>query len=156
MPKKSKERMQEEALTRQMFAKRLKYAMSFRKMTNTDISNQLKDLNVPMSKSQISQFLNGRFLPDEKRVSLWSKILRVNPYWLMGFGSDDEIMVIPTAEEEARDFNELCKLYSRMHPDQRKLLLAIAKEFMYPYDNPQVTIVPKDAEIKIDYNKTVD
>lgn len=153
MPKKSAERMQEEASERQMFAKRLRLAMSARDMTNTDVMNKAAELGYPMRKSKVSQSLSGRFLLTEKRASLWAMILRVNPLWLMGYGLDDEIMLVNTPEEDTKDLNELIRLYTDMSSQQRKLLLQIAREFRFPFENAYITVVPKNTDVKIDYKK---
>ena len=153
MPKKSPERLQEEALERQMFANRLKSAKAFRKMPNADIMKRASDLGYPMRKSKVSQSLSGRFLLTEKRASLWAMILRVNPLWLMGYGLDDEIMLVNMPEEDTKDLNELIRLYTDMSSQQRKLLLQIAREFRFPFENAYITVVPKNTDVKIDYKK---
>lgn len=153
MPKKSAERMQEEASERQMFANRLRLAKSARQMSNVDIMNKAEELGYPMRKSKVSQFLHGRFLPTDERAGLWALIFRVDPLWLIGYGLDDDIMLINTPEEASNDLNELIRLYTDMMPQQRKLLLQIAKEFRYPYEHPRITIVPKNVDVKIEHKK---
>lgn len=153
MPKKSPERLQEEALERQMFANRLKSAKAFRKMTNADIMKRASDLGYPMSKSKVSQSLHGRFLPTDYRAGLWGLIFRVNPLWFIGYGRDDEVMLVNTPEEDSEELNELMRLYAEMSLEQLKLLLQIAKEFRYPYEHPRITVVPKDTNVKIEYKK---
>ena len=100
MPKKSTERLQEESLLRENFANRLRLAKTARGMSNTDIMEKAERLGQPMRKSKVSQFLHGRFLPTNKRVFLWARILRVDPLWLSGSGSDDDIPLIKTIEED--------------------------------------------------------
>lgn len=153
MPKKSAERLQEEALERQMFAKRLRLAMSFRNMRNSDIMDKAKELGYPMRACKVSQSLGGRFLPTEKQAALWGMIFRVNPLWLLGYGLDDEVMLVNTPEEDTKDLNELIRLYTDMLPQQKKLLLQIAKEFRFPFENAYITVVPKDTDVKIEYKK---
>jgi transcriptional regulator with XRE-family HTH domain len=140
--------MQEEILKRQMFAKRLNIAKSARDMTNTDIMDKAKELNRPMRKSQVSQFLHGRFLPTEDRAFFWAKILRVDPLWLLGYGSDEDLPLIYTLEEENKEIQELIKLFSSMTAERRRLLLQIAKQFRFPFESDGYTLELKDPDIK--------
>ena len=88
-----------------------------------------------MRKSKVSQFLHGRFLPTNKRVFLWARILRVDPLWLSGSGSDDDMPLIKTIEEDNEDIQELLQLFASMSSVQKRLLMQIAKQFRFPYVN---------------------
>lgn len=135
MPKKSTERLQEESLLRENFANRLRLAKTARGMSNTDIMEKAERLGQPMRKSKVSQFLHGRFLPTNKRVFLWARILRVDPLWLSGSGSDDDMPLIKTIEEDNEDIQELLQLFASMSSVQKRLLMQIAKQFRFPYVN---------------------
>jgi len=148
MPKKSEERMQKEASERQKFANRLRLAKSARNMSNEDIIAKSKEFGSPMHKSKVSQFLHGRFLPTEERAFYWSKILRVDPLWLMGYGSDEEMPLLTTLEEDNKEIQELIKLFAGMSYDQRRLLLQIAKQFRFPFESDTYSIELKNPEIK--------
>lgn len=147
MPKKSLERMREEASIRQKFANRLKLAKSARSMSNADIMAKAEEFGKPMRKSKVSQFLHGWFLPNNERAWLWAKILRIDPLWLLGYGSDDELPLINTLEEENEQIQELNKLFAGMSSEQKRLLLQIAKQFRFPYENDTYTFELKFSEV---------
>ena len=68
---------------------------------------------------------------------------------------DSASVAVPetVSEEDSEDLNELMRLYAEMSLEQRKLLLQIAKEFRYPYEHPRITVVPKNVDVKFEYNK---
>lgn len=141
MPKKSKERLQEESTMRKNFAKRLKLAKATRKLSNLDIVEISQKLGKPMSSSTVSQYFCGRFMPTDERTSLWGDILNVNPYWLMGFGSEDRVVDKLTKDYETRALKELQELFLRMNPRQQVLLIQVAKAFL---DDTIQTILPDE------------
>jgi transcriptional regulator with XRE-family HTH domain len=147
MPKKSPERLQEESLKRKRFAERLKSVKDIRKMSNTDILAKAKDLGIPMSKSRISQSLHGRFLPTEERAWLWSKIFNVDPLWLLGYGSDADMPLLISLEEENKQIQELIKLFAGMSYHERQLLLQIARQFRFPFESDTYSLEFKDPNI---------
>ena len=130
MPKKSKERLQEESEKLKDFAKRLKLAKATRKLSNLDVVEISQKLGKPMSSSTVSQYFCGRFFPTDERVFLWGNILDVNPYWLMGFGQADHVVDKMTKDHETRALKELQELFMRMNPRQQALLIQVAKAFL--------------------------
>lgn len=68
---------------------RLKQTMSERNLKQVDILNMSKPfqkkLNIKMSKSHLSQYVNGKSSPDQKKLYLLSLSLGVNEAWLMGY-----------------------------------------------------------------------
>lgn len=62
------------------FTNRLKYALEFRDMKQTELS-KLSGIG----KSAISQYLAGEYEAKQENIYLMSKALNVNPAWLMGF-----------------------------------------------------------------------
>lgn len=144
MSRKSKERLQKESLIKKEFAKRLKLARTARKLSNLDIVKIAEHLGNPMSSSTVSQYFCGRFLPTEKRAFLWGNILNVNPYWLMGYGSDDKVIDKVTRDDEARTLKELEELFLRMSLKQQRLLVQVAKAFL---DSSVPVIFLSDTEL---------
>ena len=136
MPITSKEILQEKLENRQRFAKRLRHAKSIRRLKNKDIVDLANKLGIPMSLSTVSQSMTGRLTPTRKRLRDWALILRVNPYWLSGIGSDEEIMDFPTDEEVQKNLEELSKLFMKLNPERQKLILKLTKELAYSFENP--------------------
>lgn len=136
MPKTSKEKLQKKEEKRQRFAERLRHAKSVRRLKNKDIVDLADKLGIPMSLSTVSQSMTGRLTPTKNRLQNWARILRVNPYWLGGIGSDEEIMEYPTYEEQQKRMEELSKLFMKLNPDRQKLVLGLVKELAHTFENP--------------------
>ena len=68
---------------------RLNELMEENNLKQVDILNKSKqvqkELNISMSKSALSQYVNGKQEPDQHRIYLLSKVLDVSEAWLMGF-----------------------------------------------------------------------
>ncbi|GGP17356.1 LexA family protein [Oceanobacillus neutriphilus] len=83
---------------------RLKQLMKERNLKQVDILNKSipyqKKLNIKMGKSTLSQYVNGKQSPDQDRIYLLSKTLKVNEPWLMGYDVSRE-----RTPEENRDLN---------------------------------------------------
>lgn len=62
------------------FTNRLRQALEFRNMTQSELS-RLSGIG----KSAISQYLSGEYEAKQENIYLMSKPLNVNPAWLMGF-----------------------------------------------------------------------
>lgn len=67
------------------FATRLREALIFRDMTQAELCRLSAT-----PKSSMSQYLSGRNLPKQDRISTYASILRVNPVWLLGYDVDRE------------------------------------------------------------------
>lgn len=66
----------------------------------------------------------------------------------MGYGSDEEMPLLTTLEEDNKEIQELIKLFAGMSYDQRRLLLQIAKQFRFPFESDTYSIELKNPEIK--------
>ena len=74
------------------FANRLKQAMRLRNIKATDLSAK-----TGISKSSLSEYINGKYEAKQDGVYLLSKALDVNEAWLMGFN-----VTITRTPDEAR------------------------------------------------------
>ena len=81
---------------------RLRQVMSERNLKQIDILNMSKQhqdkYNIKMSKSHLSQYVNGKSSPDQHKLYLLAKTLGVSEAWLLGYdvpkGNDSEISSI--------------------------------------------------------------
>ena len=62
------------------FGSRLKEALKHNNMTQSKLS-EISGINT----STISEYIKGKYDPSRSRIIEFSKILKVNPVWLMGF-----------------------------------------------------------------------
>lgn len=73
---------------------RLKYFMNITGLKQKDILNKAKPFckkyNIKLEKNDLSQYVSGKVEPGQKKLSILSKALNVNPAWLMGFDAPIE------------------------------------------------------------------
>lgn len=104
---------------------RLQELMSSRKLKQVDILNLSKPyqkaLNITLSKSHLSQYVNGKSQPDQYKLLLLANTLQVNPAWLLGYDTDteivDEIYQITLQLEEERQ-EKVRTFATNEHKDQ--------------------------------------
>lgn len=61
-------------------ATRIKKALSLRNMTQTELCARTK-----ISKSSLSEYLSGKYVPRQDKVFILAKALDVDPVWLWGY-----------------------------------------------------------------------
>uniref|UniRef100_UPI00210C9B8B helix-turn-helix domain-containing protein n=1 Tax=Staphylococcus aureus TaxID=1280 RepID=UPI00210C9B8B len=92
-------------------SERLKQIMKARNLRQVDILDKSKpfqkELHIKMSKSHLSQYVNGRYSPDQHKLFLLSKTLNVGEAWLMGYDVDsyripDEVRQEETVKSKIR------------------------------------------------------
>ena len=59
---------------------RIRKALSIRNMRQADLCEKAN-----ISKSTLSEYLSGRYVPKQDKIFLISKALTVDPVWLMGY-----------------------------------------------------------------------
>ena len=85
---------------KQTTQQRLNQLMSERNLKQVDILNMSlplqKETGIKMSKSHLSQYVNGKSSPDQYKLYLLAKTLNVSEAWLLGYdvpkedkGNDD-------------------------------------------------------------------
>lgn len=89
------------------FSNRLKEAMRINGMKQIDIINKSKLLNdtdgVKISKTDLSQYVNGKTSPGQKKLYVLAKVLNVSEAWLLGYDVDSNR---PTDEERQLSHNK--------------------------------------------------
>lgn len=74
-------------------SERLKYLMDRNNLKQSDIIEMVKNSGEYISKSALSQYVNGQSIPDQRKLTILSKVLNVSEVWLMGYG-DTEVQNI--------------------------------------------------------------
>ena len=116
-------------------AKRLRLALDNSGMKSQELAEKAQ-----VSKSSISQYVNGSHAPSNISAGKIGKVLGVDPFWLMGF---DVSMKIDTSSPEltsdilveiynselAKDeqFKKIMKYYKSMNQSDRDMLENIAR-----------------------------
>ncbi|MCG7838078.1 helix-turn-helix domain-containing protein [Staphylococcus epidermidis] len=88
------------------FSNRLKEAMRINGMKQIDIINKsklLNDTDVKISKTDLSQYVNGKTSPGQKKLYLLAKVLNVSEAWLLGYNVNSDR---PTDEERQLSQNK--------------------------------------------------
>ena len=89
---------------KQTTQQRLNQLMSERNLKQVDILNMSlplqKETGIKMSKSHLSQYVNGKSSPDQHKLYLLSKTLNVSEAWLLGYDvpKEDKKNNIPSIE----------------------------------------------------------
>ncbi|HFE5748620.1 TPA: helix-turn-helix domain-containing protein [Staphylococcus aureus] len=91
---------------KESFSSRLKKAMLDKQMKQIDIINKsklLSDNGAKITKTDLSQYVNGKTSPGQKKLYVLSKVLDVSEAWLLGY---DVSPKCPTDEERHLNQNE--------------------------------------------------
>lgn len=97
---------------KQSTQQRLNQLMSERGLKQVDILNMSIPLQertgIKMSKSHLSQYVNGKSQPDQHKLYLLSKTLNVSEAWLLGYDvpKEDRESDIPSIETIYKQLNE--------------------------------------------------
>lgn len=67
-------------------SERLKYLMDAKNLKQSDIIEKVTAMGEYISKSALSQYVNGQSTPDQRKLTILSKALDVSEVWLMGYG----------------------------------------------------------------------
>ncbi len=67
-------------------SERLKYLMDAKNLKQSDIIERVNAMGEYISKSALSQYVNGQSTPDQRKLTILSKALDVSEVWLMGYG----------------------------------------------------------------------
>lgn len=105
------------------YSERLKQIMKERNLRQVDILEMSKKyqkiLDISMTKSHLSQYVNGKSNPDQRRIYLLSKTLDINEAWLMGY--DVPVERIPDEKRELEGSNA-DKSYIKLEDDELELI----------------------------------
>ena len=110
-------------------AVRLRKALSIRNMTQSELCAK-----VNISKSTLSEYLNGRYEPKQDRVFIFSQALNVDPVWLMGYDvpmekkeDQPEQKSSPTELQLSEGEKVILDLFNQVPKDQQKLVLQMIR-----------------------------
>lgn len=96
-------------------AKRLAEYMSIYQKRQVDLLDEIKpyceEFGVKINKSEISQYLSGKFEPGNKKIFAMSVALGINPMWLMGYdepmyNTDNQERVLQQEEADQKKPDE--------------------------------------------------
>lgn len=97
-------------------SERLKEVMQIKRLQQADIYRLCQPLclqyNVKMERNVISQYVNGKYLPTQKKLTILALALEVNEAWLMGYDvpmereekNENAPMLIMVRSKEEKEF----------------------------------------------------
>ena len=100
---------------------RIRKALSIRNMRQADLCEK-----AGISKSTLSEYLSGRYLPRQDKTFLIAQALNVDPVWLMGYDvpmekqAQPEQKEIPLTEESLNEGEKLLLQLFRQIPEDRQ------------------------------------
>lgn len=110
----------------QTTAERLRIIMTDRDLRQTDVIRMAQpycqQFNLKLNKSDLSQFLSGKVIPSQWKITLLAHALDVNEAWLMGY----DVPMERPADHAAPDprTEELLNLFTRLTDAQKDFVLA--------------------------------
>lgn len=110
---------------RKTTSERLKLIMDAKQIRQIDILNAAKPFcqkyGVKLERNDLSQYVSGKVLPGQDKLTILGLALNVSEAWLMGFDVPMEREIAPAAQEEGNEriaeVVELFKLLSKTEQD---------------------------------------
>ena len=97
-------------------ATRIKKALSIRNMTQTELCAKAK-----ISKSSLSEYLSGKYVPRQDKVFVLAQALNVDPVWLWGYDVPMETQVeFSPSEPQLTEGEQLMLELFRKIPEDRQ------------------------------------
>lgn len=122
---------------------RLKFIMESRNLRQADILEMIapycERYNVSIPRNALSQYVTGKVLPRQDKLTILGMALNVSEAWLMGFDVPMERKE-PAAQDEPQR-NEFIQLYSHLSPEQRQIVLGVMRGFL---GSPSQSNAPQD------------
>lgn len=115
-------------------SERLRQIMDERNLKQTDIlaltRPYCEKYNVKLGKSDLSQFVNGKVIPGQWKLTILGLALNVSEAWLMGLDVPMERKTAPIPMEEDERSKEFVELFNRLSTEQKKAVLYVMKGFL--------------------------
>jgi transcriptional regulator with XRE-family HTH domain len=96
-------------------------------MTQTELCARAK-----ISKSSLSEYLSGKYVPRQDKVFILAQALNVDPVWLWGYDvpMESQSYVSPSELQLTGVDKELWELLRQIPEEQKKLILETARVFV--------------------------
>ena len=112
-------------------AERLKFLMDTRNLKQVDILRMAepycKMFNIKLGKNDLSQYVNGRSRPMQKKLTILGLALNVSEAWLMGFDVPMERKTTPIDKEADEREQEFIALYRGLSPEKQILVVQMLR-----------------------------
>lgn len=112
-------------------ADRLKYIMDTRGLKQVDILRMAQPycemFHIKLGKNDLSQYVNGRSRPMQKKLTILGLALNVSEAWLMGFDVPMERKITPIDHEADEREQELLMLFRSLSVEEQSLVVQMLK-----------------------------
>lgn len=128
---------------KQTTQQRLNQLMSERNLKQVDILNMSlplqKETGIKMSKSHLSQYVNGKSSPDQHKLYLLAKTLNVSEAWLLGYDvpKEDKKNNIPSIET----------IYNQLEKPRQEKVYNFAEQQLEEQNRGNVVRFPKKEKL---------
>ena len=107
-------------------AERLKTLMRLRNIKQIDIVNLAKPFcdkyGIKLGRNDISQYVSGKVVPNQHKLTLLALALNVSEVWLMGYNAPMERETIVTGRHNKR-LTECIQLFSLLNPVEQDIII---------------------------------
>ncbi len=115
-------------------SERLRQIMDERNLKQTDIlaltRPYCEKYNVKLGKSDLSQFVNGKVIPGQWKLTILGLALNVSEAWLMGLDVPMERKTAPILMEEDERSKECMELFEQLNTEQKAAVIYVMKGFL--------------------------
>lgn len=112
-------------------SQRLKQLMGSRGLRQVDILHQAepycKRFNVKLNKNDLSQYVSGKVVPGQDKLTILGLALGVSEAWLMGYDVSMERNVTPITENGDGRTKEYVELFELLAPDKQDMVIRVIK-----------------------------
>lgn len=114
-------------------AERLREIMLARGLRQVDLlaaaQPYCQQYGVRLGKNALSQYLSGRVVPGQDKLTILALTLNVSEAWLMGYDVPQE-RATPTIPSDDERCEEYVRLFSQLSPENQGLILQVIKALL--------------------------
>lgn len=112
-------------------SQRLKQLMDSKGLRQVDILRQAepycKRFDVKLNKNDLSQYVSGKVIPGQDKLTILGLALGVSEAWLMGYDVSMERNVTPITESGDGRTKEYIELFELLTPDKQDMVIRVIK-----------------------------
>ena len=112
-------------------AQRLEQVMKSRNMRQVDILNAAepycKKYGVKLGKNDMSQYVSGKVVPGQDKLTILGLALNISEAWLMGYDVPSEREIPPTVAKDGGRTQEYVQLFELLNDDQKDMIIHAIK-----------------------------
>ena len=108
-------------------AKRLKTIMDLRNLRQVDILNAAKPFcnkyGIKLERNDLSQYVSGKVVPGQDKLTILGLALNVSEAWLMGFDVPMERNITTDTQTGNEHLTEFMELFTLLTPTEQEIII---------------------------------